>query len=220
MKTTKLSSVEEEIIKVASLFENNDEFKVQGRISALELGSTKIDELVKYFHKNPPEPEELLETTGKYGLFGVWMDVCQNAIFEILFNFGGEAIPKLHEIAFGEYDWTQYKAINTLCRLVNNGVESDDFLLKLEKHLPSFRYEAYIRVFYYLTQLGNETIVIDIYTNEFKKCLDREDYLTFVEIMDIWTERKKVFFPCFSSIVTQLAFGNFIPEDWILEKFH
>jgi hypothetical protein len=112
------------LIEVAKEFENEEQFKLAAKNVALKLEFERAIKLIKYFHDNPSEPESLKYKTNKYGLLGVWMNICQNSIFEILYNYKEKAIPTLYSIGFGEYDWTQYKAIDVLCRFANEGIKT------------------------------------------------------------------------------------------------
>ena len=90
------------LIEVAQEFEDSDKFKEAASVVANKLEFSRAKELTQYFHQNPPEPEALKSKTQKYGLFGVWMSICQDAIFEILFNYKAQAIPTLYSIGFGK----------------------------------------------------------------------------------------------------------------------
>ncbi len=130
------------LIEVAQEFEDSDKFKEAAYLVANRLEFSSAKELTQYFHNTPPEPEALKSKTKKYGLLGVWMSICQNAIFEILFNYKAQAIPTLYSIGFGEYDWTQYKAIDVLCRLAKDGIETDAIVKNIGEKIQDFRYEA------------------------------------------------------------------------------
>lgn len=130
------------LIEVAQEFEDRKKFKEAAFEVRNKLEFGRARELTRYFHENPPEPETLKSKTKKYGLLGVWMIICQDAIFEILFNYKEQAIPTLYSIGFGEYDWTQYKAIDVLCRLANEGIETEAIINNIGKEIQNFRYEA------------------------------------------------------------------------------
>lgn len=130
------------LIEVAQEFEDEDRFKKAAQEVASRLSFNQAHHLTRFFHQNPPEPEHLKSKTAKYGLFGVWMNICQDAIFEILFNYKEQAIPTLYSIGFGEYDWTQYKAIHVLCRLAKDGIQSNKIVHDIGDQILNFRYEA------------------------------------------------------------------------------
>lgn len=134
--------LEKFLIEVAKEFEDKDKFKSAAKKVASELEFEKAKELPRYFHDNPPEPESLKSKTAKYGLFGVWMSICQDSVFEILYNYKEKAIPTLYSIGFGVYDWTQYKAINILCRLADEGIQTDEIVKDIGDEINQFRYEA------------------------------------------------------------------------------
>lgn len=130
------------LVKVGQEFEDEVRFKNAAKDVASRLPFADAARFTKYFHNTPSEPESLKSKTAKYGRFGVWMNICQSAIFEIFYNYREQAIPTLYSIAFGEYDWTQYKAIDVLCRLASDGVETDKIIAAIGAKIQSFRYEA------------------------------------------------------------------------------
>ncbi len=134
--------LDELLIEVAQEFEDSNKFKEAAQAVANQLEFSSAIALTQYFHQTPPEPEALKSKTRKYGLLGIWISICQNAIFEILYNYKAQAIPTLYSIGFGEYDWTQYKAIDVLCRLANEGIETEAIIKNIGGKIQDFRYEA------------------------------------------------------------------------------
>lgn len=134
--------LEELLIEVAQEFEDEERFKEAAFRVANKLEFGRARELTRYFHDNPTEPEILKVKTRKYRLLGGWMIICQDSIFEILFNYKEQALPDLYSIGFGKYDWTQYKAINVLCRLANEGIKTEEIINNIGKEIQNFRYEA------------------------------------------------------------------------------
>ncbi len=130
------------LISVAKEFEDRHQFQKAARDVASGLAFERAEKLTKYFHDTPPEPDSLKEKTAKYGLLGVWMNICQNSIFEILYHYKEKAIPTLYAIGFGPYDWTQYKAIDVLCRLAHEGIQTNEIITEIGKNIDDFRYEA------------------------------------------------------------------------------
>jgi len=107
-----------------------------------ELPFAEAQKLTKFFHDPPPEPEDLKETIRKYGMLTAWLHFSQDAVYEVLFQYKEEAIPLLYEVGFGVYDWTQYKAIGTLCRLAREGIQTDKIIADIGANIGDFRYEA------------------------------------------------------------------------------
>lgn len=134
--------LESYLIEVAKEFEDQNQFKIAAQNIASGLEFERAKKLTAYFHNNPPEPESLKSKTAKYGFFGVWMGICQDSIFEILYNYKEQAIPTLYHIGFGVYDWTQYKAIDVLCRLANEGIRTNEIIKDIGDNINDFRYEA------------------------------------------------------------------------------
>lgn len=201
------NSVKNEIVKVASNFENPEAFTEQAKESAELLGSASISQLVKYFHNNPDEPEALKSVTAKYGVFGVWMNICQNAIFEILYYFEEDSVRKLNEIAFGEYDWTQYKAIDILCRLANEGVQKDLFLNRIEQEIGDFRWEAYIPTLYSLAKMKDDRVK-KIFIAELQICIEDDDFSSFIEILEPWMVETRTELPEHNPVLKNIALGK------------
>ncbi|UAY52368.1 hypothetical protein [Ferruginibacter albus] len=128
-----ITKEEKNIIYVASAFENKELFSSRAKEVAQTIEFDKAIKLKDYFHNNPPVPEDLQQPLSKYGILGVWMEVCQNSIFEILYNYNEKAIPIIYPIAFGVYDWTQYKAIDLLFRFMKEGIKKDEIIAALKK---------------------------------------------------------------------------------------
>jgi len=78
---------------------------------------------------------------------GDWISARQFAIFEMFYNFGPAALPVLRSTAFGEYDWPQGNAIEILCRLATDGIETEEIVAEIRDHLPELRIEAGIYAF-------------------------------------------------------------------------
>lgn len=155
------------LIEVAKEFENEGQFKMAAKNVALKLEFERAKNLVKYFHNNPTEPESLKNKTSKYGLLGVWMNICQNSIFEILYNYKEKAIPTLYSIGFGEYDWTQYKAIDVLCRFASEGIKTNEIVTDIGNEINSFRYEAVFPSIESLSRISNNPKIPKIILNIF-----------------------------------------------------
>lgn len=161
--------LEKFLIEVAKEFEDKDKFKSAAKKVAFELEFEKAKELPRYFHDNPPEPESLKSKTAKYGLFGVWMNICQDSVFEILYNYKEKAIPTLYSIGFGVYDWTQYKAIDILCRLADEGIQTDEIVKEIGDKINQFRYEAVLPSIKSLSRISNNPEVPKIVLNIFEE---------------------------------------------------
>lgn len=132
-KAREITQLEKHILYVAVEFENTDKFSERAKEISLILDYEEATKLIDYFHNNPPVPEELKQSLSKYGVLGVWMEVCQNSIFEILYNYKQKSLPLLFKIGFGQYDWTQHKAIYLLLRLAKENVEKDKIISELRE---------------------------------------------------------------------------------------
>lgn len=117
-----------------------DEFRNRADIVASEFGPTAIEQLAKLFHAEHSPPAEL---AAQFQGLGTWMAARQFAIFEIFYNFGGDSIPILQRVAYGDYDWTQGNAIEILCRLAADDVQREQIISGLVEHLPAMREEAH-----------------------------------------------------------------------------
>ncbi|MFK7923099.1 MAG: hypothetical protein AB8H47_14140 [Bacteroidia bacterium] len=149
------AALEKILIEVGQEFENPDRFSAAAQRVASQFAFIQVERLTLYFHDPPATPEALKETLVKYGQLGVWMNVCQNAIFEVLYQYKEEAIPTLNGIMFGEYDWTQYKAIDVLCKFANEGIRADGIISDIGKNLSRFRYETVFAAIDSLSKIEN-----------------------------------------------------------------
>lgn len=114
-------------------------FTSKAKAAADVLGPASIRQLRKCFHKPPPKPAE---ASDRFNRLGEWMENCQFAIFEILYYLREPALPLLHAVADGPYDWTQPKAINVLCRLAIEGVDAQSTAWLVLRRLKTWSYET------------------------------------------------------------------------------
>jgi hypothetical protein len=137
------------IVHVASAVEDPEEFARRAQEAAATLGPRALEAKPMKRKKGTSlawrldKPSELAEKcTG----IGAWAAVCQEAIFEIWFHLGEAALRDLRYVAFGEYDWTQARATDVLCRLALNGIETKRTADDIADSLPDWRYEQVMRV--------------------------------------------------------------------------
>lgn len=145
------SSVGEQIAWVAASITTPETFHSRARLAAEALGPRCIPLLPGFFHKPPPIPDEVKD---QFQGLGQWMEVCQAAIFEILFYFREAALALLRQVAFGVYDWTQARAIEILCKLALEGLERQQIEKELAHALPQLRYETVMQARSALAQLA------------------------------------------------------------------
>ena len=65
----------------------------------------------------------------------------------MFYYFRESAIPVLKRVAYGEYDWTQGNAIEVLCRLAAEGINTDATVAEIRAALPEMRIEALLYAF-------------------------------------------------------------------------
>jgi hypothetical protein len=193
------------LIQVAQEFEDADRFSAAAKEVAGKLEFSRAKDLARLFHDNPPEPEALNAKTRKYGILGVWMNICQDAIFEILFNYKEEAIPTLNKIAFGDYDWTQYKAIDILCRLAIEGIQTQETINNIGDKIGRFRYEALFPALESLASIPENEEVPKIILRVFDDCAE-DDPIDGLEILRLLV----VNYP--EAVKTKLAFLKSIAQ--------
>ncbi|KAB7767411.1 hypothetical protein [Xanthomonas maliensis] len=128
-----------EIQWIAESLSAPEVFRERAKKTAESLGSEDLERLEDLFHVGSEPPAHLKQ---QFRGLGQWMAACQFAVFEVLYNMGPKSLPLLRRTAFGEYDWTQGNAIEVLCRLAADGVESDQILAEIEEHATSMRDEA------------------------------------------------------------------------------
>lgn len=116
-----------------------------------------------------------------------WIDLLQFTIFEILYNYKSEAIEFLYKIGFGEYDWTQYQAIETLIRLANEGIEVNQTLEKIDASIDEFRYEALIPSLRALSTVKNQAIVETIF-KRYLELYDEEHDRDYIETLQLFMQ--------------------------------
>lgn len=124
---------------VAEAIQQSDVFIERAKQAALELGPGSIPQLAKQFHSEHSPPPELAT---QFSRLGHWIHARQRAIFEIFYYFRESAIPVLRRVAYGKYDWTQGNAIEVLCRLAAEGINTDSTVTELRAALPGMRFEA------------------------------------------------------------------------------
>jgi hypothetical protein len=143
--------VGEKIAWVAAAITTPETFHKRARSATEELGAQCIPLLPSFFHKPPSSP---VEAGDQFQGLGQWMAVCQAAIFEMLYYFREAALPLLRQVAFGEYDWTQARAIEILCKFAIEGIEREQIDRELAQELPQLRYETLMSVRSVLAQLA------------------------------------------------------------------
>jgi hypothetical protein len=124
---------------VAEAIHQPEVFAERARQAASEFGPDSISGLTKQFHGEHSPPPEL---AAQFSGLGDWIAARQCAIFEILYHLRGSAIPILRQVAYGKYDWTQGNAIEVLCRLAAEGINTDSTVAELRSALPKMRFEA------------------------------------------------------------------------------
>lgn len=125
----------------AMLLKDQTEFEKAARQEAAGLDVNDVHYLKTRFH-NPPKVHPGTDE-GQFGL-GQWMAVCQYAIFELLYNLQDIAFPLVEEVAFGEYDWTQANALETLCRWHVDGTLSKPVMTEIKSRIGDMRYETHL----------------------------------------------------------------------------
>lgn len=180
-----LTELGRHIIYVASEFENEEVFRSRAREVKEKLPFNKAVNLTDYFHSNPPIPDSLVPKLSKYGVLGVWMQVCQKTIFEILYNYKEKAVPTLYKIGFGEYDWTQYEAIDILCRIAQDGILEDEISLRISRNIKDFRWEALIPTLKSLSKIKPNNVIDNIYSNYFHEFTDLDSLYV---VVDNWAK--------------------------------
>jgi hypothetical protein len=125
----------------AAAVDTPDVFEQRIEQVAEQLQPDEIGQLRALFHQSLNKPQE---AQGKFDGLGEWMQICQQTIFEIFYRRHEVALPIIRQVAFGEYDWTQIWAIETLCRLATDGIERERIVDEIAEALPSLRYEAFM----------------------------------------------------------------------------
>ena len=142
------------IYSVAVLADDASAFRSQARSAAEELGPKAAEYLRDYYVDYLEDPEQFgFERCG----LGGWLELWQAAIFEIYYELGERALPELDRLVRGDYDWTQVSALETLCRLGQDGVRASTTADLIARRMGAFRYEAAIPAIEALGRLGVST---------------------------------------------------------------
>src|SRR5262245_8389976 len=130
--------VGKELAEVAAIDTDIRAYQARAEMAARRLGPACIEILPQYYHSpnNPKNPDSV---TDQFNGLGEWMERCQIAAFEIIYNFREAALPYLRKVAFGSYDWPQGFAIVALCRLAAEGIERGKNIEELRRELPKMR---------------------------------------------------------------------------------
>jgi len=129
---------------VAEAIHEPEVFAERAKQVASELSPDSIPQLAKQFHGEHSPPPEL---AAQFSRLGHWMAARQRAIFEIFYYFRESAIPVLRRVAYGKYDWTQGNAIEVLCRLAAEGINTDSTVAEIRAALPKMRFGALLYSF-------------------------------------------------------------------------
>jgi len=182
-------------------------FKSHAKAVAKNHKSTDPKLFKRYFLHKLPFPSEYDER--KLGL-GEWLSYCQAAIFEILYNIPDKALTIVRDTAWGEYDWTQGNAIETLIRWASEGFNKSEIIAELKSELPHIRDEA--------MQYALGPLVPQISQN-------KELANVFEQLMHIYDvgwvyysarQKNKTFPPSIEEIeIAQERLGFTFPEDYI-----
>ncbi|GGH66210.1 hypothetical protein HNQ91_001919 [Filimonas zeae] len=77
------------------------------------------------------------------GLSG-WISVCLDVVFELIYLLDEKALAVLESFAFGEYDWTQSRALIGLCHLYLAGKLHKDKIELIAVRLEEMRFETHL----------------------------------------------------------------------------
>ena len=121
------------IARVAATYGDPVLFERRAKEAAGVIPPEDLWELSEFYHKPPHKPEK---AKGDFEGLGEWMEVCQETVFAILYHIGGRALPVVRRAAFGDYDWTQPKAMRVLTRFVNDGVRAEEIVNEFLFELP------------------------------------------------------------------------------------
>lgn len=85
-------------------------------------------------------------------------------------NYGEGICNYLDKIAFGEYDWTQYGAIELLCLLANKkDIRVDKTLKLISENINEFRYETEMNTLTFLRHFKKHSEITLIFDNAIEK---------------------------------------------------
>ncbi|WP_068505012.1 transcriptional regulator [Paenibacillus kribbensis] len=166
------------IIRVAGFINQPEQFTAEAEKSAAVLGEGALPLFPRYFFGSELQKPESLK--GMYEGLGDWLHIQQDTIFEIIYYYKEKAIPMLYEVAFGVYDWTQYKAVRILTRLAREGLDTNQIVDDIISHVDDFRYEAQMPTFYFLSGLTGNKKVASLLERHFLENLEYDPIDAFV----------------------------------------
>lgn len=119
-----------------------DEQLDRARIVAGQLLPTDFEWIPSLLKLEFSPPAHLREN---FAEFCSWADARFDSIFLMLQEAGAPAMPVLHHIARGVYDWPQGMALGLLAELAAQGVEVEASAYLVSKELKYWRYETVMR---------------------------------------------------------------------------
>lgn len=109
-------------------------FKDVARQKSVDLGTWDMLRLDYKLHHDPPLSPSIR--------FKQWSGAYNDAIFELIYNIGIDAVEYLTSVAFGEYDWQQTAALIVLCRLYLDGKLPAGILKQIDENFGNMEYDT------------------------------------------------------------------------------
>ena len=119
-----------------------DEQLVRARVVAAQLLPGDFEWIPSLLRLDFSPPQNLGE---EFSGFCSWADARFESIFLLLREAGAPAMPVLHHIVRGAYDWPQGMALDVLAELAARGIEPEASAQLVCRNLESWRYETVMR---------------------------------------------------------------------------
>lgn len=126
--------------------------------------------------------------------------------------FGESICDYIDKIAFGEYDWTQYEAIDLLCRMaLIKDIRKKTTLELIDENIDNFRYTSLMNSLQSMQYFKDEPIVQKIYERQLDKAKD--DYQEFINILEMYyysnQNRFEQYLPHLKKIIIESGDGDY-----------
>ncbi len=128
-------------------------------------------------------------------------------ILMLCLEYGEDICKYIDKTAFGAYDWTQYEAIDLLCKMaLLKGVRKNETLKLINTHIDGFRYESLMNSLVSIRGFQNEPIVQDIFERQIGSFKDNHTDL--VHILQFYWQSNKNRFEKYLQLLKTVVFEN------------
>jgi hypothetical protein len=153
-----------EILRIIDLYDDFNEVKTAAMESARKIGKENLVEIPKFLNGKIHRPAKYIN---KYFEDSEWSIAVENSILMIVYSFNREAVPILERIS-QKNSKLNLKAINLLCKLASEGVETDEIVNWIMNNLVAFNDENKIIILGFMSQIKSNNQVIGLIQHFYK----------------------------------------------------